>query len=92
MSLTFIDLILALLIDSDFMIFIDAPLNCPARLLLDIKIMYLALVDPILAPNSSYRFSLKLETQREGRSRPYFKESLNTKLLEISLKMLKKIR
>ena len=46
----------------DFRIFLDAP--------------YRALINPILAPNSGYRFSLNLEIPGMRGSRPYFKESM----------------
>ena len=44
------------------MILVDVPLNAPARVeTLETKIMSLGFTDLILAPNSSKKFSLKLE-------------------------------
>ena len=56
------------------MIFIDATLNSSTQL--DTKIMSLAPINPILAPNSNKRFSVKLETSSITGLHPYFKESM----------------
>ena len=57
----------------DFKICIDASLNSPGSdIFLDTKIMFLAVIDLVLAPNSSNRFSVKLS--REERPSPCLKE------------------
>ena len=62
--------------------YIDAPLNSPARLNnSDTNIKSLALINQILAPNSSWRFSLQLEMPREECPCPYLKESMTCKFL-----------